>query len=286
MLSEIDIHKSWLNRNNSIYIGVKLNISKYNKAFQIHTPKITLTVLYSNITKTLTQWSEKECIPILVKACNYLESISGIKNLHTNLLYIPTGYKRFLPDKKGDTILPKHINGGFTIHSPEKQDYDILVYRKEDALKVMLHELVHRYKIDYEVRYMSSQSDIESIFCKKYNITLQHSMRLGLSEVIAEVMAFHIIGINESIRTRINEIAWNYLQHFNNGEIKEGTHSYMYIIGRAALLDNKEFIKLVETRQLTINDSIRLLDINIPKMISTISKKKYKHVRSLAVKST
>lgn len=59
-----------------------------------------------------------------------------------------TGMKKVLPRGQGQPLSPLHVNTGFTVFDPSTPHNTIVVFRKEEVFKVLIHELTHYYNID------------------------------------------------------------------------------------------------------------------------------------------
>ena len=99
-----------------------------------------------------------------------------------NLYIFLTNEKKELDLKKNDILSGIHINSGFCFGC---QDIgDIIIYRKEECLKVIAHELCHALGIDKKIHNVNSQ------FIKNfYNLKSNIIKNLNLYEVIIEYCA-------------------------------------------------------------------------------------------------
>jgi len=76
----------------------------------------------------------------------------------TRIVYFGNLTKR-VPPLPGQPIEPVHINGGYTNHCDLRT---IVIYRKEDALRVLIHELLHGLCTDPEVDLPHIEADTEA----------------------------------------------------------------------------------------------------------------------------
>lgn len=77
--------------------------------------------------------------------------------------------RRFFPSSPNDPILPEHINGGYTYPCKKQM---IMIYRAEDATRVLLHELMHASCLDD-----SSQSiDIQEAETEAWAELIYHAL--------------------------------------------------------------------------------------------------------------
>lgn len=240
----------------------------------------------------------KKVFSYCVMAYNYLSQkfYNGYyKSLR--IVLILNNQKRRLP-KIGNTLTQKNINGGFTTFSYDSS-YNICVYRKEDCVKVLVHEIIHFFEVD-GVNKHSSRS-LEEEFMKYHNIHNSHY--LGWFEAVTETYAVYLLckfGYfdNEKITKRMLQVAGSYINHFYNDksknkiEFKETTHAYMYIIGRVSLWclkcndASKTFINIIEEERQV--DAKTILDLitkaNFVETYTKQSKKKLKNKYSKSLK--
>ena len=70
------------------------------------------------------------------------------KNLHIYIYY--TDFKKYLPEKTLDIIGPTHVNTGLTNTCHVNNiDNEIIIFRKEEWFKVLIHECFHHLNIDF-----------------------------------------------------------------------------------------------------------------------------------------
>ena len=102
---------------------------------------------------------------------------------------------RTLPERHGQPVNPEHINGGLTHHviagpSPSR----VLVYRVQDAGKVLVHELLHLAGLDAALQPTpgwGSVGDAQDKIVKRYRVQAR-SRPLGLNESYTEVLACYL----------------------------------------------------------------------------------------------
>ena len=74
-----------------------------------------------------------------------------------------TPFKKELPNRDEDYILGvQHVNSGMTTYRRNERENHIIVYRKEEWLKVLIHELLHAYRVDILAH--NNKSILKSIF--------------------------------------------------------------------------------------------------------------------------
>ena len=92
--------------------------------------------------------------------------LTNKKNIHINLYYAPTSYKkRFNLSSTIKELQPININSGFT-NFDEDNSY-ITIFRKEENMKVFIHELIHLLGLDF---CFHNQNDINKLVKKDYSV--------------------------------------------------------------------------------------------------------------------
>ena len=119
------IYSTKINGKNIVINISNFNISGYN--YDTITNYIHIILI---IIRMLSQYSVKKC---------------G-KNLLITIFLTP--FKRLFPQNKKDIIGPMNVNGGFsTIGCLETSS--IIIYREEEWMKVLIHELFHNLNLDF-----------------------------------------------------------------------------------------------------------------------------------------
>lgn len=97
--------------------------------------------------------------------------------------------KKLLPLKAMETLTQFHVNGGSTWYKSSKKRV-IVVYREEELLKVLMHEMVHSYNLDEHIIGNATQ-DSEKHLITRYGLQTNN---LKLYETYTDVIAclFHI----------------------------------------------------------------------------------------------
>jgi hypothetical protein len=126
-LTEICFTFSLFNRNITLYfiteeLESKINLPMYHKYVDI----IILWLFLLN------EYASKKC-----------------SNFFTVYFYF-TSLQKILPSSSLDVINEHHVNTGFTSTCPT--DSEIIIYRKEEWLKVFIHETFHNFALDFSLR--------------------------------------------------------------------------------------------------------------------------------------
>lgn len=168
---------------------------------------------------------------------------------------------RRMPSAPGAPFLPSHINGGLCAR--DGGAYDILVYRRGDAAKVLAHEMLHLHGVDDA---MSSERAgvprLERRLCERHRVDLVAPVRrFGLNEAFCETLACyaharwwilekHKTGPGRAsassptptwpqLRGRLvahfEATARRAVAHFGGAPFGDGTHAFAYLVCKAAL---------------------------------------------------
>ena len=100
-----------------------------------------ITINFNYITKNNNN-DFLDLLIMIVKANAFINSCKNSSFISINVYYMPTPYKKNIGNE--DYLGPKHVNSGYTLH-----DNYIVIYRKEESHKVLIHELVHYLKLDF-----------------------------------------------------------------------------------------------------------------------------------------
>lgn len=198
-----------------------------------------------------------------------LEQLSKVYHKTIELVLLPTKFKKILDVTRKLVLGKLQVNTGVCFKGMFPF---ILIYRYEELLKVILHELLHYYKFDYyETPGLSSISFPK--FASKYKIQTDEA-RLALNESFNDALTLTIyIGmyIHKNKKSVLNHFSsflaeyrllyktvvnyvcklsymlLLYAQHYHNGYTIENSHAFAYYHGKAALLSNQtrwfEFLK-------------------------------------------
>lgn len=90
-----------------------------------------------------------------------------------NLYILLTPFKKEFP-KTGETLTPYNVNSGVTIRYSTGLA-DVVVYREEEVLKVLLHELIHAMTIDLHSISYAEEMPLQKIIQIDRSITLNES---------------------------------------------------------------------------------------------------------------
>lgn len=266
--------RSWCRESNAVFVVPVM-------------PGVTLTVIVPN--GTTLQAAKKMALDRLAPAIAIVQTAlvayTSVERQAHIVFVAEKTFPRSLPTTVGDPIEPRHINGGVTTFGadPSSEPWRIMVYRWSDALKVVIHELVHLHELDV----LQEDPRAEASFMARHRIALEPPIkRLAIQESLTEVIAFYVLSIMTAVATgkpwdavasRIglesDVLASRFVAHFPGyslGDItkntkntkntktprstamyRDGTHSYAYVIARAAIwTDVDTLIRALEARRI------------------------------------
>jgi hypothetical protein len=225
---------------------------------------------------------------------NLNKSINVIKTF-----FFLTEFKKKLFWNKYETIGKHHVNSGLTSYKITQDvtcclDNHILIWRKEEMLKVYIHELIHYFKIDSKVNF---SIDFNSIFCLASEVNILPNE--AYTDFIAIILNSIVYSFSNKLDLKnnlINDIKfslfqtakilhyfkfekWDDFQNSNcNLYLKQDSNVFPYYIIKSALLLNFDLtINLLEeiTFKNTFNfnfdstkDNINKLTIHINNSLS------------------
>jgi hypothetical protein len=220
-----------------------------------------------------------------------------LTTLHIKLICYE--HDRLLPDS-GD-ILPYHVNGGVTSYN--YTDASIIVYRKQEIIKVLTHEMIHAFCLDaknipsHEEMFLNNYFKIR---CK--SITINESFTDSLACLINTIMFSYfedssMKSFQKNFNKEKNHIIekatlilkyYGYHKINNKLEIKhhicEHTHTISYYVLKALIFTYiHDFANLLENNKMTINvpEYIKLIHAKLDIFIKNLkfNKNNSKNIR-------
>jgi len=182
---------------------------------------------------------------------SYILSLFSVKNV-INIHLIELEDKKFFNNKY--TAL--HVNSGFTLYYNSK--IDIFVYRKEESVKVLIHELLHSIHLSGTYK---NNKKLVNYYNNLYNVNIK---TINIDEIYIELWArllncficskysenhnYNTFNKYVSIEKKISEIQsykiCNYINNNKNIDINKYTHIVEYYLAVNQLLYNiNEFLK-------------------------------------------
>ena len=242
---------------------IKNHILKYLKYDQIF--EQDNTILYY-ITKNETYKKEE-----ISKIFNIIQNVRNLTNNYKPLkIYIyNTNLKKRLPKNKNHKLGPFEINSGFTTHYNPNLNGDVVIFRKEELDKVLIHELLHSFKSDWNIHPYKN---------------------LNISESYIDFLAINIyINLFFSKKKLHSYIKYNemkcaqILQYYNNDFNKVEDSLKVYFFYKGVLFDNfdKTWKFISKNKNLIFQEQYndeyqQLLEENFEKYMKKIKKLKLK----------
>ena len=137
--------------------------------FQHHTPCQEVTSYYKTYARRVFMWLHM----ISLKS-------SCVESLDIYIYLTP--FKKRLPENKSEVIGPINANTGYTYRCEKKNE--IVIYRQEEWFKVLLHETMHAFGIDFD-----KEEDDNSITVLRKIFSLPQEINIRMSETYSEIWA-------------------------------------------------------------------------------------------------
>ena len=119
--------------------------------------KIIYTVTYKNININLTVFNSSSTFPkkdleIILKRTIFMAELKQKQNNNNSVtinmvIIMSRKKKKIIMD--GKTLGPNEINSGVSTYSSNKNDTKVVIYRKEELNKLIIHELLHNLRLDF-----------------------------------------------------------------------------------------------------------------------------------------
>lgn len=172
-----------------------------------------------------------------------------------NIEIILTDFKKKLPTVKEQPIDCDNVNSGVS------DEVNVILWRKEEVMKVLTHELIHHYELDFGgIRNDDQMKKINSKFFKKFRVHNKYG--LIINETITETLATIIncilchLETNKDVTKLLTYEVWHtfiqvskILNHYNfksfeefmginesDKILEEKTNVFAYFIAKSFLL--------------------------------------------------
>jgi hypothetical protein len=218
----------------------------------------------------------------------FLVHYFGISKKLSICLINYVGQKK-LPATRQDILTSEHINSGVTFRTGDFSK--ILVYRKEEMPKVLLHEIIHALAVDFHYIPGPAEKQLAYLFCMdSSSLTINETFTDSLTCLINTIMYSLFENRHspekfaKSVRANwrkeygfIKAQCYKILQHHMNYrqaveskcsiKLKEDTHAIAYYVLKAVILSDlnsyltflskaktsENFVKLINTRLLKVD---------------------------------
>lgn len=212
---------------------------------------VTLTVIGGGTERS---FASKVLIPVLLECVRVL-SLATHSSIPVHVTYCNACGDRLLPTGPGTIVSSEHVNGGISMGVTN----GVLVFRRQDSEKVLVHELLHLYGIDAPLRNLAPSLEAHTIRPCPYTGTRTRtqtqtqtrsawgarrgSISIGLNEAYTDALACIVFcGDISRARSHALIVAARILAHFDVGlkPFLESTHAFAYYVVKAAILVNGE----------------------------------------------
>lgn len=150
----------------------------------------------------------------LLNICRVIKSLKILFNRQNEeqiVHFYMTDKKKKFPKKKNSLLGPNESNSGVTF-SNFIESGEITIYRREEYLKVLIHELIHANFIDKELIFINKQLEkqFNSYFCTDYTILLNEAF----TEAMATILNLFYIHITLKLKKKeLNKMFINELKY-------------------------------------------------------------------------
>jgi hypothetical protein len=139
-----------------------------------------------------------------------LKNIFNRNNINQTIIYFETNKKKKFPSKY-KILGPNEINTGLTLLDLKKNG-NIILFRKEEILKVLIHELIHSNLIDEKFIFSNENTYLNKILCSNYNIVLNEAF----TETLATILNIYYIHIVKKLgKGELNKMLKNEIKYSN-----------------------------------------------------------------------
>ena len=264
--NKIDIYKPFTScrfiSTNMMYNILTKHTSIYDVFGTYNTNKVTIRV-FDNKDIYCSFKNRLDLANKMTKIFSLLE-LFNIKNNHVKIYFAPVDIPKKFPNS--EIFSPDSINSGGTTH--EGDNIYIILFRKEESDKVLIHELIHYLKLDFSMSdvYRRNINGINNRVISEFNVSPSY-LYINLFEALTDTLAIAFNSMFNCIITKsdINDyfyteliysrtIAGNVLKHagFMNvsdlmdtsqvNQLKQSTSVLAYYILKCSLLNNTDIV--------------------------------------------
>ena len=181
--------------------------------------------------------------------CFYIKNNISKKNF---IYIVPLDIPKFLPNQK-KVLTPENINSAFSYVNYHQQGGNIYIYRKQELIKVFVHELLHTFHQDHKLIF-------NDIYINEFNSINELNINESLNELCTIILTIYIKSfldtgnlnsfikkvemlekkeINHSLKNVKRIMLFNKLDNvdlFLTKKYKQNASIFSYIILRSALM--------------------------------------------------
>lgn len=246
---------NWLIKQESITLesGTFLSEQICNDITRLYNMKHEKTLTYKGIEisysfydKRLNKKYAKFFVGYLCFLINLLDSYGSLTK-KLKLILINYDGKKYIPDD--DIFKSIHVNSGLT-YCYSDEYAEIIIYRKEEMAKVLIHEMIHFYNIDS--KYVYGEEKLNNFFClngKNVNVneafteTFACLINIVIYTILQKKQTLLTNLVTEQKHSRSQAYKVLKIAKFNTNCInknKESTHAISYYVIKSILIDNVE----------------------------------------------
>ena len=196
--SVISKHDSSVQLETSSFTGeniqqvLETKIQEYGICIQLQTPTGSIKIcIFGESEKDINHYKKSIINTIIfILQLNIKENKLNSINIYLTELKKKVDKKDIFDHQKNISLSGDQVNTGVTYHYPHKSD--IYLWRKEEIIKVCIHELIHSLQWDFNF----DDNTILNIFKKKLNIKKNIVLTEAYTEAWAEIINCYICATN------------------------------------------------------------------------------------------
>lgn len=215
-------------------------IKHFIYVWKIQNPQGNIQLIWYSSHKTPKK-NEKDEILKMMKCIELFQRIFGRSGRFQKVEYYPTPLKKKIPnsgDCKHCHLGQNECNSGMTLvnynENPEDMENgDILIFREEEHMKVLIHEMIHSNFRDIMLIRHSDNVGFTNQFCTDYEILLNESY----TEFHATILNIFWIGIYHGMKKKE-------IEDLLKKEIEYGIYVFHRILKHYGIDDVREILKV------------------------------------------
>ncbi len=118
------------------------------------------------------------------------------RDYEQKVIYFETRLMKKFP-KNNEILSPDHINSAVTFLDFQSNGV-IYLFRREEVIKVLIHELIHSNLIDENIIFSKKNDAFNRLFCVNYKVLLNEAV----TETLACIINIFIINIMENMKNK------------------------------------------------------------------------------------
>lgn len=185
----------------------------------------------------------------------FTKNIGDLGTRKINIVLILSKKAKFIDKRKSKVIDTENINSGVCIHHNDPEAVHIIIYRKEDLMKVLFHEIIHYIGADLRFYDESKIHNIKTMI-QTYIPSLSN-IDIYFNEAFTEALAryhytqFFKLDLEKQQKYSI-EVVKKFLALYDCRDLNEfsklkkyneKSHAFSYIVIASALLNSDDFIR-------------------------------------------